>query len=34
MFTADDLRDLRVVWRPLEAGLLVLTEDVEFDGWH
>ena len=33
-FTADHLRDLRVVWRTLEAGLLALTEDVEVDGWH
>lgn len=33
-FTTDDLRDLRVVWRMLEAGLLALTEDIDFDGWH
>lgn len=33
-FTADDLRDLRVVWRTLEAGLLALTEDIDFDGWQ
>ncbi|MEP7211167.1 MAG: hypothetical protein ABI740_10050 [Alphaproteobacteria bacterium] len=33
-FTPDDLRDLRVVWRMLEAGLLALTEDIDFDGWH
>ena len=33
-FTPEDLRDLRVVWRMLEAGLLALTEDIDFDGWH
>jgi hypothetical protein len=30
-FSPEDLRDLRVVWRTIEAGLLALTEDVEFD---
>lgn len=34
VFTQDDLRDLRIVWRTLEAGLLALTNDVELDGWY
>lgn len=30
-FTPDDLRDLRVVWRTIEAGLLALMADYDFD---
>lgn len=32
-FSSDDLRDLRIVWRTLEVGLLALTDDVTFDDW-
>lgn len=32
-FTAEDLRDLRVTWRTIEAGLLAFTADVEIEGW-
>jgi hypothetical protein len=30
-FAPDDLRDLRLVWRTIEAGLLALTEDFAVD---
>jgi hypothetical protein len=30
-FTPEDLRDLRVVWRTIEAGLLALTADFDLD---
>lgn len=33
-FTPDDLRDLRLVWRTIEAGLLALTEDFTVDYWR
>lgn len=32
MFTPDDLKDLRLVWRQIETGLLALTPDFE-DDW-
>jgi hypothetical protein len=32
-FTQENLRDIRVTWRALEAGLLRLTSDVDF-GYH
>ena len=33
-FSAEDLRDLRAVWRVIEMGLLALTpdHDIDFDG--
>ena len=30
-FTPEHLRDLRVVWRTIEAGLLALTTDFDAD---
>lgn len=33
-FTPDDLRDLRLVWRTIEAGLLALTDDFTIDDWQ
>lgn len=30
-FSPDDLRDLRVVWRTMEAGLLALIEDFDVE---
>ena len=32
-FTQDDLRDLRLTWRTLSAGLLALTVDYEIEAW-
>lgn len=32
-FTPEDLRDLRVTWRTIEAGLLAFTADYEVEGW-
>ncbi|WP_156455347.1 hypothetical protein [Sphingomonas sp. CCH5-D11] len=33
-FTPEDLRDLRVTWRTIEAGLLAFTADYELETWH
>lgn len=30
-FSPEDLRDLRLIWRTIETGLLALTEDYEFE---
>jgi hypothetical protein len=32
-FTPKDLRDLRVTWRTIEAGLLAFTADFEVEAW-
>ncbi len=32
-FTPEDLRDLRVTWRTIEAGLLAFTGDYELESW-
>ena len=33
-FSPDDLRDLRLVWRTIEAGLVALTDDFILDHWQ
>jgi hypothetical protein len=30
-FSPEDLRDLRLIWRTIETGLLALTEDYDFE---
>ena len=33
-FTQEDLRDLRLVWRTIETGLLALTADYDIESWN
>lgn len=33
-FTPEDLRDLRLIWRTIETGLLALTEGYELESWN
>ena len=32
-FTPEDLRELRLTWRTIEAGLAALVDDFEIDSW-
>lgn len=33
-FTEEDLRDLRLIWRTIEAGLHALTADYDIESWN
>ena len=33
-FSAEDLRDLRLIWRTVETGLLALTADYDIESWN
>lgn len=33
-FTPEDLRDLRLIWRAIEKGLLALTADYDIESWN
>lgn len=33
-FTAEDLLEMRLIWRTIETGLLALTDDYDFDNWN
>lgn len=33
-FTPEDLRDLRLIWRTIETGLLALTADYDIESWN
>lgn len=33
-FTQENLRDLRLIWRTIETGLLALTADYDIESWH
>lgn len=33
-FTAEDLLEMRLIWRTIETGLLALTDDYDFNNWN
>ncbi len=33
-FSPEDLRDLRLIWRTIESGLLALTADYDMGSWN